>query len=235
MIRCFVGEDTVRARKDARSLFERLREEDPSAGAAYFDDLLFDPALAADALTAENLFGGKNILYFDGILEHPEGESFYRSVLRETTHEVIVREEEPTSDLLAFFERTGTVEHYPIAKQAERREDSFAVAAALGARDKKRSWVEFEKARKKGLAMEEIHGTIFWAYKTMLLTLLLDKSAAAKAGVKDHSYRTYHSYAKNYSVQEIKDKISVLKDIYHRGHRGEGDLEDSLENFILEN
>lgn len=235
MIHCFFGEDSQKARKEARVLFERLRSDNKSATASYFDDILFDMSAATDAFTSENLFGGQNILYFDGILEHTDGESFYRTILKKTEHDVVIREVSPSKDLSVFFERLGEVKLYPLMKRFEKRVDSFPVANALGARDKRASWVEFEKVRRSGTAMEEMHGTIFWAYKTMLIARLLDKKDALRGGVKETSYRTYSAHAQGYTIDELKDKITLLKDIYHKGHRGEGEMEDLLEQFILSN
>ncbi len=235
MIRCYFGDDTQRARMEARAFFEQLRAESPSAHASYFDDTLFDLTGAVDAFTSESLFGGENILYFDGILDHPDGESFFRTVLRETDHQVIIREVAPGKDLKAFFERLGEVKEYPLAKKFESRIDSFGVVNALARKDKKASWVEFEKVRKAGSAMEEVHGTVFWGFKTMLITSILPKPAALRCGVKESSYRTYSTLAKNFTLHELKDKVTTLKEIYHKGHRGEGGLEELLEEFILNN
>ena len=200
MIHSYLGEDTMRARKEARALFENLRAENPGSTAAYFDDTLFDMTLAADAFTAESLFGGENILYFDGILDHPDGELFYRTIMKENEHQVIIREVSPGKDLRVFFERLGEVKDFSLIKKFEKRADSFAVVSALAARDKKASWVEFEKIRRRGSAMEEVHGMVFWGFKTMYLATLLDKQAAIRSGVKENSYRTYSVYAQNYSA-----------------------------------
>ena len=220
---------------EARAFFEQLRAESPSAHASYFDDTLFDLTAAVDAFTSESLFGGDNILYFDGILYNQDGESYHSTVLKETNHRVIIRELAPGKDLKAFFERLGEVKEYPHAKKFEPRIDSFGVVNALARKDKKASWVEFEKVRKAGSAMEEVHGTVFWGFKTMLITSILPKPAALRCGVKESSYRTYSTLAKNFTLHELKDKVTTLKEIYHKGHRGEGGLEELLEEFILNN
>lgn len=235
MIHCYFGEDTQQARREARAYFERLRAEYPIATTSYFDDTLFNLSHAIDAFTAENLFGGENILYFDGILDSPDGESFYRTILKETQHHVIIREMAINKDLRAFFERISEVKDFPLQKKFEKRIDSFPVTNALAVRDKKLSWVEFEKVRRAGIVMEEVHGTIFWGFKTMLIASILDKQGAIRAGVKESSYRSYSPLSKNYSIQELKDKLTILKEIYHKGHRGEGNIEELLEEFILNN
>ncbi len=233
MIQLFIGEDTQKARNEARESFEESKVENPDALITRFNDVNFDNDLARDAFISENLFGGANLLYFDGILDHPEGESFYRTVIKATDHVVVIRENELPKDLLLFFQRISAIKEYPIVKQTKKPENSFVIADAVGARDKKRAWVEFEKLRRHGFAMEEVHGTIFWAFKSMHLALILPKPEALAAGMKDFTYRNYYTYAKKYLKKELEDKLRELKDIYHTGHRGEGELEIHLEQFIL--
>lgn len=228
-----MGEDTQNARKEARESFEQAKREYPEALISVFDDVSFDLSSARDAFVSENLFGGINILYFDGILDDPEGESFYRNTIQDTTHLVIIREKTIPKDLLLFFQRIAETKDYPLIKKIEKRDSGFAIADAVGARDKKRAWVEFEKLRRHGAPMEEVHGTIFWAFKSMHLALLLPKSEALATGMKEFTYRNYYGFAKKYLKKELEDKLSELKDIYHHGHRGEGELEVLMEQFLL--
>ena len=233
MIQLFIGEDTQKARKEARECFERAKDEYPEALISVFDDVSFDSALATDAFVSENLFGGINILYFDGLLDNGKGESFYRNTIQDTTHLVVIREKVMPKDLLVFFERISEIKEYPLIKKIEKRENSFAIADAVGARDKKRAWVEFERLRRHGGAMEEVHGTIFWAFKSMHIALVLPKADALATGMKEFTYRNYYGFAKKYLKKELEDKLSELKDIYHMGHRGEGELGVLIEQFLL--
>ena len=233
MIQLFIGEDTQKARKEARECFEQAKSEYPEALISVFDDVSFDSALATDAFISENLFGGINILYFDGLLDDPEGESFYRNTIQDTTHLVVIREKVMPKDLLLFFQRISEIKEYPLIKKIEKRDNSFAIADAVGARDKKRAWVEFERLRRRGAAMEEVHGTIFWAFKSMHIALVLPKPEAFATGMKDFTYRNYYGFAKKYLKKELEDKLSELKDIYHMGHRGEGELGVLIEQFLL--
>ncbi len=233
MIRSYVGDDTEKSRREARAAFELARNESTGGNTLYFDDLLFDLAQAIEGFSAESLFGGENILYFDGILEHPDGEQFYRTILKETDHKVFVREKDPSKDLTAFFTRLGEIKEYRIAKKIEKRENSFAIADAIGARNKKIAWVEYEKTRKRGVSIEEIHGTVFWAFKSMWIAGGLSPSDAQHAGMKDFTYRNYHQFAKKYLKQELASRLNELKEMYHKGHRGEVDMEHSMELFLL--
>lgn len=234
MIRIYLGDDTETARKTARAAFEDARSADSTGNTVYFDDVLFDLPQAIEGFSAESLFGGQNILYFDGILDHPDGETFYRTILRETSHKVFVREKDPSKDLTAFFGRLGEVVEYKIAKKIEKRENSFAIADAIGARNKKAAWVEYEKTRKRGVSIEEVHGTVFWAFKSMYIAGVLSQSEASKAGMKEYTYRNYSQFSKKYLHGEILHRLTELKEMYHKGHRGEVDMEQSMELLLLD-
>lgn len=233
MIRVYVGENTNQSRQATRKAFEDARNENPEGNAGYFDDLLFDFAQATELFMGENLFGGQNILYFDGILEHPDGERFYRTILCETPHLVFIREKSPGKDLLSFLGRLGEVKEFELEKKIEKRINSFAIADAIGAKNKKIAWVEYEKSRKRGAADEEVHGTIFWGVKSMYLASMLTPKQASELGMKDYTYKTYRRYAENYSTAELVDKLANLKEIYHQGHRGDGNFDENLEQFLL--
>ena len=233
MIRVYLGEDTEKARREARAAFETARNEHTGGNTLYFDDVLFDLAQAIEGFSAESLFGGENILYFDGILEHPDGEQFYRTILKETDHKVFVREKEPGKDLAAFFARLGEIIEYKIAKKIEKRENSFAIADAIGIRNKKVAWVEYQMTMKRGVSIEEIHGVVFWAFKSMWMADELSQSDAREAGMKDFTYRNYHQYSKKYLRQELAERLTELKEMYHKGHRGELNMEQRMELFLL--
>jgi DNA polymerase III delta subunit len=115
----------------------------------------------------------------------------------------------------------------------EKKQNSFAMADALVARDKKKAWVEYRRTVESGSAPEEIHGTIFWAMKMLYLCAHCDKDEAIKAGVSAYNYQRYLLNSKKYLGNELDDKLRELKNMYHDAHRGEGDLDALLEQFVL--
>lgn len=233
MIRAYIGEDTQKAREVMRSAIEQEQKESSDVLVSRFNDVGFDIALATEALTAQNLFGGGNIVVFEAILDHPDGEAFYRTMLPQTQNTVFLRETVVNKDFLAFLKDIAEVMEFTLVKKFKKPENSFAIADAIGARDKKAAWVEFEKVRRQGAAMEEVHGTIFWAVKSMYIAATVTKEEAIATGMKEFTYRTYLNFAKKYLVPELKEKLGELKEMYHRAHRGEGDLDTALELFLL--
>ncbi len=233
MITAFLGANMTKAQSALLQALTEAKNEHPEALVTRFDDLSFDKARALEALQSENLFGSPNIVVFSGILAHAEGEEFYAKGLNETQNNVYVCESEPSKELVALLKKMGKVEEFPLLKKVEKRENSFAIADAVGNRDKKKAWVEFEKLRRRGASMEEVHGTIFWAVKSMYLVAILPKEEALNTGMKEFTYRNYQNFAKKFLVPELKTKLAELKEMYHRAHRGEGELDIFLEEFLL--
>lgn len=216
-----------------RQAIDDTVKQNPDALVTRFDDISFDPTLAGEALVSQNLFGGGNIVVFDGILDISEGENFYRTMLPGTQNTVFIREGEVGKEFLSEFKKMAEIMEFTPVKKFKKPENSFAIADAIGARDKKATWVEFEKVRRRGGAMEEVHGTIFWAFKSLYITATASKEDALLSGMKDYTYRTYLNFSKKYLVPELKTKLGELKEMYHLAHRGECDLEAELELFLL--
>ena len=216
-----------------RQAIDDVLKQNPDALVAHFNDIAFDPTLAGEALVSQNLFGGGNIVVFDGILDVPEGENFYRTMLPGTQNTVFIREGEVNKEFLPEFKKMAEINEFVPVKKFKKPENSFAIADAIGARDKKATWVEFEKIRRRGGAMEEVHGTIFWAFKSLYIAATTPKEDALLSGMKEYTYNTYLNFSKRYLVPELRTKLGELKEMYHLAHRGECDLEAELELFLL--
>ena len=83
MIHAFIGADTQKARKMMQDALTNALSAHPEALVSRFNDASFDPLLAGEALAAQNLFGEGNIVVFEDILAHPDGENFYKTTLVE--------------------------------------------------------------------------------------------------------------------------------------------------------
>ncbi len=112
--------------------------------------------------------------------------------------------------VLGDFEKAGTQIQTFTAAPKE-RPNFFALADALALRDKKRLWVLYVAALRKGASPEEISGILFWKIKDLL-------SAAGR---------------KNFPPEELLAAASTLLKLYHDAHRGLADFETGLERFIL--
>ena len=237
MIKFYLGEDTHHSRKVLREDVDAARRESPYSLYVRFDESSFDIANVRDALSGGGMFNPWNILIFEDILEHEEGEFFYESILPEfvdTEHHIYIQEKKLAKKILEKFKDRAIILEFSAPKKKEIPQNNFAIADAIGVKDKKNIWVEFEKARRAGRVMEELHGTIFWAFKSIYICKTMEKEEALATGMKDFTFRTYKNYAKNYLVDDLEKKLTQLKEMYHDAHRsGGGDLDILLERFLL--
>jgi hypothetical protein len=67
----------------------------------------------------------------------------------------------------------------------------------------------------------------------MYISATMTHQEALATGMKGFTYQTYSNFAKKFLIPELKVYLDELKDMYHQGHRGEGDLEILLEKFLL--
>lgn len=235
MITVYTGTDMAEARRAAKEAVDATHAGSPGIMVSSFDDLSFDLAVATEEFHTENLFGGQNILYFEGILEHPEGEIFYRTVLSETPKMIIIVERDIPKDLLVFFERIGEIHSFAERTVARvERFNSFAVTDALIARDKKSAWVEYVRGMRRKEAPEAVHGQFFWAFRTLYIVATVSREEALASGVKEYPYNKNRAALARWTTEEIRAHLDVLKDMYHDVHEGKGELSTSLERFILD-
>ncbi len=105
------------------------------------------------------------------------------------------------------------------------------LADALAARDKKTLWIRYVEAIESGAVAEELHGILFWQVKTMLLAQ--QSKTAEEAGLKPFPYSKAKGALKNWKPGEVEKLSSDLVSIYHRAHRGEGELALLTERLLL--
>ncbi len=232
MFLAFVGNDTLSSKAALHAAVARLQAEIPGASLIKLDDQSFTVENAEDAMIEGNLFAPKNIIIFDDILLHDDGENFYLKNKLESDHIILARETSPKKAVLDRFNKLGEVQSF-VNKKDEIKINSFALADAIMIKEKAVAWVEFEKSRRRGDAFEAIHGMIFWVFKTLSAIATLPKAEVLASGVKGFTYTRGLEGIKKYTKDEILSHFDDLKEMYHRAHRGECDLEYSLEQFIL--
>jgi len=232
--RIFVGEDRKRSRDALHRVLEAVKAKDPNALVSRFDDVSFDPVFLREALFNQSIFGGENIVVIDGILDHEGGEEFYLTEgnFTDIPNLLFICETAPKKEIRALFKKIGSIEEFPLLKTEERRND-FAVADAVAMRDRRSAWVELCKLKRSGAAMEEVHGMIFWAVKTLYMCATQKREEVMKTGMKEYTYRTYQPRTKKFLVSELEEKLAALKTMYHRAHHGDQDLGLCLEKFLL--
>lgn len=236
MIKIFFGGDTKRAHRALAHEIKEGKKSHPEAVVFRFDDLNFDLTMASEALSGVSLFGGKNIVIFDGVTEHPGGSVVFELMTeyQESQHIILCREQTIEQTILEKLRNYAVIEEFPLVSVIKKEKPSnFAIADAFARRDRKGAWVEFEIARRKGIAAEEIHGILFWQVKTLYISATQTKEEAIKSGIKEYSWKKAVRHTKNFLTSDLERLLGSLKDMYHQSHRGEIDLDIAIEKFLL--
>lgn len=233
-VRIFLGEDTKRSREALAGALDKAKAEDPNAFVSRFDDTSFDSLLLHEALRNQSIFGGRNIVVIDGILDHVGGEEFYRTLrgLRGTVNRLFIRETFAGKEMRAVFKEIGIIEEF-LLPETPPKKNAFALADAVARHDKRSAWVEFIRLKRDGAVMEELHGMVFWAIKTLYLCATQTKEETVKAGMKAFTYCSYQPRTKKFLVSELAGRLGQLKEMYHQAHEGDADLGIFLEQFLL--
>lgn len=204
MLFVIIGTDP-KARLAARHKLWKGALEDIDAGADFGE-------LAARAGT-HALFGGAQAFWLQGVFADAErGEAFsdHAETLADSPHVFILEEEKLLAAPKAALKKAGA--EIIELKPAEKKEpfNVFALANALGKKDRKSLWLGLMRAAEEDVAPENVAGILAWKARTML------------AGAKDESDR-----------KELAKLSRELVMMYHDAHRGAGDLALLLERFAL--
>jgi DNA polymerase III delta subunit len=231
MIEIFIGDDTQKARKAMREAVGFALRDSGATSAERFTDVSFDPSAAREAIFAQSLFGEKNTLIFDGTLDAKEAEEFYFADISTSPNNIFIRETAPNKDVLEILHKIGTVKEFKKFKKIP--ETNFPLVDAVSARDKKTAWALYVRAKERGSVAEELHGLLFWGTKLLYICANETKEEAIKAGVTANNYQRYLANSKKYLGNDLADRLRILRDMYHKAHRGEGDFDAMLEQYIL--
>lgn len=106
----------------------------------------------------------------------------------------------------------------------------FALADALGKRDRKGLWLLLTRAIREGYEPEEIAGVLHWQARSMLAAA--KAKGVAETGMKEFTYTKAKRQSANFKPQELTDLSRRLITLYHDGHRGD-DMGLLLERFAL--
>ena len=236
MIYFSYGTDRQTIQKKTRATFEALQKKKPDASFVSFDGENFTFADLEAISGSQGLFEKKIVAKLSDILTN---KALVDDVLKllpqmKASENIIVWSEGEVNKvpLEKIKKNAEKVEEFLIKEFKQKKEfNIFALTDALGNRDKKNLWILLVEAMRRGTASEEIHGTLFWQLKTIILAKIT--KTAEEAGLKPYAYSKAKSFAKNWSEAELSLVITNFVDMYHKAHRGEIDFETKLEKFVL--
>jgi DNA polymerase III delta subunit len=241
MLYVFHGTDISKSLEKARHLIDSLRAKKPDASYVPINADNWHASIVEEHLGGQGLFSNKYIVFLDRVTENDEAKeaiSGFVQAMNESTNIFVTLEGKLNAELKKVFEKHAekvVVTDLPaVGKSFGAKGDFnvFALADAVGNRDRARSWAIYRQAIDQGLESESILGTLFWQMKSMIVAN--EGKSAAETGLSPFVFSKSKKYSSNYSVSELKTFLTRLITLYHDGHRGMVDLELATEKLLLE-
>lgn len=130
------------------------------------------------------------------------------------------------------FPKGATIETYDAPARVESEvPNSFALVDAVQAGDRKRAWILYRQLIDSGASAEEVHGTLAWAARAVVLAA--HTKSASEAGMKPFPYDKAKRVARALKPGEAEAQSATLVRMYHEARLGKGTLEELLEMYLL--
>ncbi|MBU6390251.1 hypothetical protein KGQ31_01740 [Patescibacteria group bacterium] len=234
MLYVIYGDDWKKARAKAREILDGLKVKKPDAVVVNLGEGGVSEAKLEELAGSQGLFERKFIVFADRVCSDAAAASAVaaKSESIGTSENVFVfLEGELKADLLKQFKKYASkVQEFKLVEKKERF-NTFALADALGERDRGRLWVLYQKASRAGISAEELLGVFFWQIKNMIAAA--SAKSALEAGLSPYVFMKSKRYSANFSVSELKNAASAIIYLYHDAHRGFYDVDIGLERFAL--
>lgn len=210
----------------------RLREEASrgmSLAVVESSDTLVQDLLEKSEGTS--LFGGVQAYLLRGLLSSEEGVDAILGDLAKSSNLFVFEEESLLKDKKdEVKDAGGEVREAKSAASGLPEFNLFALADALGKRDRKGLWILLARAIRGGFEPEEIAGVLHWQARSMLAAA--QAKSVAETGMKEFTYAKAKRQSANFKPQELTALSRTLISLYHDGHRGD-DMGLLLEKFAL--
>ena len=243
MLYIFLGTDTRLSGDKARSLVNSLRQKRPDAAFVHVNADDWRDSIIEEHLGGQGLFSSKYIIFLDKVTENAEAKekiADFIPAMQESTNIFIVSEGKLLAELKKAFEKSAEkivvtdekAAGVPGSPTSGKKDfNIFALADAIGSRDKVKAWMIYRQAVDNGQESEAILGTIFWQVKSIIQAA--GAKTAGEAGLSPFVFSKSKKYASNYSQEELREFSTDLIKLYHDGHRGVVDLELGIEKLLL--
>ena len=234
MLHIFSGTHPTKPAEAAGKLIDSLLRKSPDAPLLRLDTEEVSVERLSEIAGSQGLFGDAAIVLLSRVLDDKEAAAALAAAAKELAQSPAVFIATGVADAkttTALKKYADTFEVFVAPEKKEIEVNRFVLADALAARNKKELWIRYVEAIESGAVAEELHGILFWQVKTMLLAQ--HSKSAEEAGLKPFPYSKAKGALKNWKPGEVEKLSSDLVSIYHRAHRGEGELALLAERLIL--
>lgn len=232
------GKETQKSRKKLTELVDSLLKKRPDASLFRLNSENWSQSALDELIQSQGLFLPKYIIVLDQLLANADSAATVLDRIKElaqSEHVCILFEEKlKAADKKTLEQHAEKVMEYGADDAAPAKKESprtFALADAIATKDTKRAWVVFQELMNNGAVAEEVHGVLWWQFKSVLLAR--DATSAKDAGLSPFVYQKSARAADSWKAGELESVLDRLMHMYHQAHRGEIDFMVELEKFVL--
>jgi DNA polymerase III delta subunit len=231
----FLYGDVSKAAEKARSMVDALLLKQPDAARFKIDSQNWVEGEMEGLLHGQGLFSQRYIIELRHLLETAETAESVISFLPEIAQSenifIWVDRDVTEKHLKQIEKHASKVQEFKVVQKLAKPEfNLFSLGDALIERNKQKLWVLFQDALSYFPA-EEIHGTIFWQMKNMVLVNKVQ--TASEVDMKPFVFSKAKSASKKYSEKEMEKMLENLLAVSHDSRRGKHDFGVALERWIL--
>jgi DNA polymerase III delta subunit len=236
MIYLLHGENFKESRKKLHSLVGSLFKKEPDVSKFLIDNESFSKELLEEMISGQTLFAGRYIVIVDKVFENKEAGEVVLEKLKlisKSENIFLFIEEKINKAILSRFKKWAEkIQEFPLkSEKKDNKFNIFGITDALGRRDRKGTWVLYQKALSEGIQPEEVHGILVWQIKNLLM--VKDEKETGSLGLNPFVLRKSLGFASKYKKKELVKLSEELIRIPHESRRGMEDFNISLEKFIL--
>lgn len=235
MIYFLFGTDTHKARAKLHELLALAKKKRPEAELFKITTENWSEVQFDELLVSQGLFEQKYTVVFDNLFEKKDVKSYILErleALKDSDQIFLFLEGSVDAASLKKIEKySEKTQEFIKAESNKPSFNIFSITDGLLSKDKRKLWISYIDALKKGSAPEEIHGIFFWQIKNMILA---SRSKDQKdTGLSPFVYKNALSGTRNYKIEELVDMSEDLVQMTHKVRSGEGDLDIMLEKWVL--
>jgi hypothetical protein len=232
----FIHGDANKIFKKAQAMADSLLAKKPDASLFKITQDNFSNNKLDELLGGQGLFVNKYIVTMSRLLEKEDFADLLLDQLKEISESdnifIWTEEKVKKPDLKKIDKIATKVQEYkPQVTKEKTKMQIFDLANAVGDKDKKKAWILYQKAL-RDYSPEEIYGTLWWQFKSMLLAS--KTNSPTEAGMKDFPYKKAKQFSSKYEPSELESVAKKLISVYHKSRIDSEDLASNLEKFILD-
>lgn len=214
MLYLFYGSDSKKKIEAKEKILTDFKKKNQNIEVLVFNDINFDLLALENLAGSGGLFGKNFFVVLENVLESDAKDFILNKLvlLQESENTFVFSEMSVPKDTIKKFEKTKAGIQELQLKIFKNEINPFSITYPFEKKDKKETWVVFNKLTEEGILPENIAGILFWKIKTMMLA----------------------PNSKKYKAEELAKMSSKLVSLYHDSHRGIVDFKTGLEKFLLE-